>query len=778
MQLLRELAQRHLPHGRTLPEPEWRRRHNKILILLWVLAAVLPLYGIARGHAETHSFAGALSLVAIAGFASRARAPRVRASAMTAFGLCLASALTVHLSNGAIEAHFMFFVVIIVISLYEDWRPFLVAFGFVIIHHLTMGIVAHASVYNHAGNPWLLAGIHGGFVAAASIGCVVHWRLNEKVRDDSRRAGERARESEARFRSAFEEGPVGMALVEAARTGPGRLLQVNRTLCQQFGYRESALPGSELNQLLDAASITQMAQRVEALIAADIPVAHDELRLRHHDGHAFEGRVSMSLVRGAAGTARNLIIQIEDVTERNRLKVELQDLADRDPLTALLNRRRFGLELASRLEGGQPGGAVILVDLDAFKEVNDTLGHEAGDQLLVSVSAALREASRGEDIVARLGGDEFALLISQATPQEAKRVGQRIVRGLHEQAVSGQGSLVRHTTASVGIVVYPPATELTGDQLLNDADLAMYEAKDNGGNRCVVYSSDPGRTGIFEGAPSWPDRIRGALKDEQFALYAQPIINLETGDITNFELLLRMIGVDGEIILPSTFLAVAERRGMIRTIDRWVIRQAVGLLEDLTTGTRPGDPQHGQPIRLHVNISGRSLSDADFLGYIRKQLSPAGIDPSKVVFEITETAAITNVEDAGRFLTSLSQLGCGVALDDFGTGFGSLHYLKNLPVDFLKIDGQFIQNLTTNPDDLVVVESLVRMSRGLRMQTTAECVEDAATWKLLADLGVDFAQGFHIGRPGPARQVIGSKWKVAPVLPPAPNAVWPTISKE
>ena len=485
MQLLRELAQRHLPHGRTLPEPEWRRRHNKILILLWVLAAVLPLYGIARGHAETHSFAGALSLVAIAGFASRARAPRVRASAMTAFGLCLASALTVHLSNGAIEAHFMFFVVIIVISLYEDWRPFLVAFGFVIIHHLTMGIVAHASVYNHAGNPWLLAGNHGGFVAAASIGCVVHWRLNEKVRDDSRRAGERARESEARFRSAFEEGPVGMALVEATPTGPGRLLQVNRTLCQQFGYRESALPGSELNRLLDAASITQMAQHVEALIAAD-----DRSGRRDHPAEHV------------------------------------------------------------------PGG---------------------------------RRASRDD-------------------PHDRPRghpPGRRPARGPHDR-------------------------------------------------------NPPGRS-------------------------------------------------------PA----------------------------------RPADP----PARQHLG----SLA---------------------VVFEITETAAITDVEDAGRFLMSLSKLGCGIALDDFGTGFGSLHYLKNLPVDFLKIDGQFIQNLTTNPDDLVVVESLVRMSRGLRMQTTAECVEDAATWKLLADLGVDFAQGFHIGRPGPARQVIGSKWKVAPVLPPAPNAVWPTISKE
>jgi len=178
-----------------------------------------------------------------------------------------------------------------------------------------------------------------------------------------------------------------------------------------------------------------------------------------------------------------------------------------------------------------------------------------------------------------------------------------------------------------------------------------------------------------------------------------------------------------------------------------------------------------------VNISGRSLADGDFLGYIRTQLSRSGVDPSQLVFEITETAAITNVDDACRFPTSLSQLGCGIALDDFGTGFGSLHYLKKLPVDFLKIDGQFIQNLTTNPDDLVVVESLVRMSGGLRMQIAAECVEDAATLQLLVDLGVGFAQGFHIGRPGPARQVIGSRWTTASAPAPGGGA-WPTSSTE
>ena len=690
VRMLRTLVHLHLPQGRTLPEAEWGRRHGAILMVLWALGALLPLYGILRGHALDHDLASGAMLFAVAAVAARFGHRHAVASALTSYGLCLAAALAVHLADGAIEAHFMFFVVIIVISLYEDWRPFLIAFGFVVLEHGVMGVVDHGSVYSHAGNPWVLALVHGGFVAAAAIACIVSWRLNEDMRSESHIASERARESDARFRSAFDDGPVGMALAEVTEDRFGGLLQVNRTLCEQFGHSKEALTGADIFSLIDAGSIAHIRQRIEGLLDGRIGVAHDELRLHHGDGHSFEGRVSMSLVAGAPGASRDLIVQVEDVTERNRLTHELQDLADHDALAGLLNRRRFALELAARVgpdRRRRPGGAVILIDLDGFKEINDTLGHETGDELLVAVADALRSASREGDAVARLGGDEFALLIGAATAAEARRIGQRILKRVHERAVVGEGAHARHATASVGIVVYSPETELTGDQLLNDADLAMYEAKDDGGNRCAVYCADPGDTGATGGASSWPDRIRRALDEEQFALYAQPLLDLESGDVTSFELLLRMIGTDGEVIPPGAFLPVAERRGMIRTIDRWVIAQAVDLLADVTGGLRD-DVVAGGPLRLHVNLSGRSLADADFLGYIRAQLDRGGVDPSRLVFEVTETAAIANVDDACGFLTSLSALGCGIALDDFGAGFGSLHYLKNLPIDLLKIDGQ------------------------------------------------------------------------------------------
>ncbi|MEY2515324.1 MAG: hypothetical protein QOJ89_2682 [bacterium] len=757
---LRELARRHLPHGRTLPEAEWQRRHHGILAALWVLALILPLYGVARGHALVHDLVAGAMLLVLAAVASRLQHRHVLSSALTSYGLCLASAIGVHFSNGAIEAHFMFFVMIIIVSLYEDWRPFLIAFGFVVVHHGLMSSIDRSSVYDHAGNPWLIAVVHGAFVAAAGTACVVSWRLNERVRADSRRASDRASDSDARFRSAFEDGPIGMAVVDIADPGLGTLLQVNRTLCEQFGYGESVLAGRDLSTLLSPESITGVRRKIDGLVTGQAAVARADLRFMPCDGRGFEGTISMSLVAGTAGATRDLIVQIEDLTERNRLKHELQDLADHDPLTGLLNRRSFELELTNRLvvaERRGPG-AVILLDLDGFKEINDTLGHVAGDELLVAVADALRSAARHGDAVARLGGDEFALIIGESTAGNAQRAGQRILRRVHELAFIGSGASVRRANASMGILVYSAETELTGDQLLNDADLAMYEAKDKGGARCVVYSADACESGISGGSASWPDRIRRALDEERFAIYAQPMLDLHSGDITNFELLLRMVAPDGKIIAPGAFLPVAERRGMIRTIDRWVIRQAVDLVAELRS---PDGDSHDLPLHLHVNLSGRSLSDADFLGYIRAELARSGIDASQLVFEITETAAIENVGDACSFLTSLSALGCGIALDDFGAGFGSLHYLKNLPIDHLKIDGQFIQNLTTNPDDLVVVDSLVRMARGLRMHTTAEYIEDAATLQLVKDLGVDFAQGYHVGRPGPARQVIRARQTAA-----------------
>jgi diguanylate cyclase (GGDEF)-like protein/PAS domain S-box-containing protein len=740
------LLRRHLPSGRTLPRAEWQRRHRGILTVLWVLALLLPLYGLLNGQGEPHDLIAGLSLLVTAFVASRLQPHHSASSAVASLGLCGASALAVHLSSGAIEAHFMFFVMIIVVSMYEDWRPFLVAISFVVVHHLAAGIIDRASVYDHDGNPWTLAAIHGGFVLAASIAAVVSWRMNEDVRAQGRRAASLASESDARFRSAFEDGPVGMALIGAAGVTYGTLVRVNRTLCERFGYAEPELAGAHVSTLLDSVGQTRILDAIDDLREGRVTVFHDELALLDHAGGTFEGRLSMSLVAGC-GEIRDVIVQIEDVTERNRLARELKDLADIDPLTGLFNRRRFERELADQLASGRCG-AVVLLDLDNFKEVNDTLSHQTGDELLVAVGTALRERTRSTDVVARLGGDEFAVLIPGVPAEQAERVGAALVGRIAEQAVHASAAGLRRITASVGVVVHPAGTDLSGDVLLNDADLAMYEAKDAGGNRCVVYAAATAEGPAVVNQIAWPERIRRALDEEHLTLYAQPILEIASRKVTNYELLLRMLGPGGEVILPGAFLPVAERRGMIRTIDRWVVREAISLLE--------GRAADAAPVRLQVNLSARSLSDRDFLGFICDALAAAPVDPAALVFEVTETAAIASLDDAREFLTSLSALGCGIALDDFGSGFASFHYLKNLPFDELKIDGQFIKNLTTEPDDLVLVESLVALARGLGKRTVAEYVENAATLRLVRDVGIDFAQGYYVGRPAPALEVLAA----------------------
>jgi diguanylate cyclase (GGDEF)-like protein/PAS domain S-box-containing protein len=744
---MRSLVGRHLPSGQTLPRAEWERRHRGILTVLWALALALPLYGLARGHGVGNDVLGGLSLLVTAGVASRLAAHRV-ASSIASLGLCMASALAVYLSSGAIEAHFMFFVMIIVVSLYEDWRPFLVAIAFVVLHHGVAGVLEREAVYNHAGDPWILAAIHGGFVLAASIAAVVSWRMNEDVRAESRRASAHASTSDARFRSAFEDGPVGMALIGAGGPTRGVLVRVNQTLCQRFGYSEPELAGAHLSLLLDDAGEALVLDAINDLIDGRSAVFHDELALLDRHGETFEGRLSMSLVAGR-GDVHDVIVQIEDVTERNRLARELKDLADVDPLTGLFNRSHFERELSSRLaraRNGGRGGAVILVDLDNFKEVNDTLSHQAGDELLMATATALTERAQEADIVARLGSDEFAVLAAGVDAAQAGQLGAALVRRVAERAVHGVGADLRHTTASIGVVVYTADSQLTGGELLNDADLAMYEAKDAGGNRCVVYCATTPANSSAASQISWPDRIRRALDEDRLTLYAQPILDLAARKVTHYELLLRMLGSDGEVILPGAFLPVAERRGMIRTIDRWVVRQAIALLE--------GRPHDAESVRLQVNISARSLADDDFLRDICDALEHASIDPANLVFEVTETAAIASIDDARRFLTRLTERGCGIALDDFGTGFSSFHYLKNLPFDELKIDGQFIKNLTTDPGDLVLVQSLVALARGLGKRTVAECVENAATLRLVRDVGIDLAQGYYIGRPAPALPII------------------------
>jgi diguanylate cyclase (GGDEF)-like protein/PAS domain S-box-containing protein len=412
-----------------------------------------------------------------------------------------------------------------------------------------------------------------------------------------------------------------------------------------------------------------------------------------------------------------------DITERKQLELRLQHLADRDPLTGILNRRRLIEELERQLRyaaRSRRSGALLAVDLDHFKLANDTYGHAAGDRILRTVTEVLLARTRETDVVARLGGDEFTVILPEAGEGEAVRLARDLRQLLREPQIGAPISI------SVGIALFGEQ-ELTTDEILVCADTALYEAKERGGDQARVYS------GQASGALTWVQRIRTALVEDCFALYGQPIIDLRTEQVTHHELLIRMISEHGEIS-PAEFIPTAERFGLICDIDRWVTRRGLRLALD------------GQGVS--INLSAQSIGDQPIIASVRAAIAQ-GLNPAKVIFEITETAALSNITAAQQFAATLTDLGCSVALDDFGTGFGSFSQLKHIPATYLKIDIELVRKLTTSETDQQIVKATIAIAHSLNKLTIAEGVEDATTLAALREYGADQAQGFHIGRPKP-----------------------------
>jgi len=435
-----------------------------------------------------------------------------------------------------------------------------------------------------------------------------------------------------------------------------------------------------------------------------------------------------------------------DITERKHLESQLGHLANHDPLTDLFNRRHFQEELERHFAQARRYGshaALLFLDLDNLKNVNDSLGHRAGDALLVSLAGLLRERLRETDIVARLGGDEFAILLPRADRDQARAVGEQLREAVqhHRILISGQPIGV---TASIGIVLIPRHGTTVGEVFAR-ADLATYKAKENGRNCLAVYRPDKDWQAKAESRLGWHQRIREAVEKDLFLLTAQPILHLGSNQISQYELLLRMVGEGGAIVHPGAFLDMAERFGEIQAIDRQVVRRAIQLIAERHRA--------GRELRLEVNLSSKAFADRELLPMIEHELAATAIPPSSLVLEVTETAAIANIHQAERFVRTLKALGCQFALDDFGVGFSSFYRLKHLPVDYLKIDGSFIRNLPHDPLNQHLVKAIVEVARGLGIWTIAEWVGDEETVNMLREYGAGYAQGFHIGRPRALRSV-------------------------
>jgi diguanylate cyclase (GGDEF)-like protein/PAS domain S-box-containing protein len=543
-----------------------------------------------------------------------------------------------------------------------------------------------------------------------------------------------------RFESAFSNAPIGMALIDMR----GHWLQVNDSLCSITGYSRDELLEGSLAAITHPDDVDLDAHDRARLLSGEIPSYQVEKRYAHARGRLGWALFTFSIVRDQNGIPLHLIAQVQDISDRKQAEGRLVYLTDHDFLTGAFNRRRFEQELYREIERSRrypTGGAVVLLDLDNFKEINDAFGHHAGDDLLKGITAALRARIRHTDVLARFGGDEFAVLLPEVTIEEAEVVAVELVKALG-QHTSALGDQVIRVTASAGVAAFHGLSDI---QVLAHADHAMYEAKKGGRNRVVLYApSTAGRLRATDRVDE-VDRLRRALQDQRFELYCQPILDLQTDQVSQYELLLRLRD-DDDVVVPGVFLYAAERFGLIQAIDAWVIGEAVRLIGEHTRA--------GREIALAVNLSGKSIGDREVAAIAERAISEHAIDATRLIFEVTESTVIANIEDAKRFAARMRRLGCRFALDDFGSGFGSFFYLKNLPFDYIKIDGNFVRGLGQSRTDQLIVEAIARIAEGMKKQTIAEFVTDDAGLAVLKQAGVDFAQGYHIGRPAPVREAL------------------------
>jgi diguanylate cyclase (GGDEF)-like protein/PAS domain S-box-containing protein len=444
------------------------------------------------------------------------------------------------------------------------------------------------------------------------------------------------------------------------------------------------------------------------------------------------------------GQVLGAVLVFSDVTEMRRVTRQLVQQAAHDALTGLVNRREFERRLEHALESAKGQGiqhALCYLDLDRFKLINDSVGHVAGDRLLQQVSGLLRQKVRARDTLARLGGDEFSLLIEHCPLEKAVEIAKSLVATLRDLRFVWQ-SRSFEISVSVGVVPITSAVENTGE-LLAQVDVACYTAKDLGRNRVYVYhTSDPELARRHTEMLHIAD-LKGALQEGRFRLYCQPIVALSpSNDHLRYEFLLRLVDAQGESASPKTFIMAAERYGLMATIDRWVIRKALHHAAEC----------HSLMAGIAINISGNSLNDEGLLAFVREVLAETVFPPERLCFEITETAAITNLRQATHFVTEMKKTGCRFALDDFGSGLSCFTYLKHLPVDYLKIDGSFVQGMLNDPIDRAMVAAIHQVGQTMGIRTIGECAENEAIVQELREIGVDFAQGNALGSPSPVEE--------------------------
>jgi diguanylate cyclase (GGDEF)-like protein/PAS domain S-box-containing protein len=507
-------------------------------------------------------------------------------------------------------------------------------------------------------------------------------------------------------------------------------------------------PLTEVFQVVDEGTRTPLTDPVRrCLDEGKVVESPGHALLLSADGAEYSIRDSAAPIFDPDGTPVGAVVVFKDVTQLRGMEREMIYLASHDALTGLINRREFEVRLKRALRNARGDGrqhVLLYLDLDEFKVINDTCGHPAGDEMLQQITALLRSRVRRSDTLARLGGDEFGVLLEDCPIDQARQIAEEIRRTVREFRFRSKDQMF-DVGVSIGFV---PIDRNSGDlpQVMGAADAACYTAKQGGKNRVHEYEMDDTTVAERYGEMQWIHRIHGAFEDRRFRLFyqfIQPLGEVTTGRELLCEVFLRMLDRSGKVIAPTAFIPAAERYRLIESLDRWVVKTAFNALAEAQRR------EVSRPVLFALNISGQAMGEEGFLAFVVEQIEESGVDPRRICFEMTETAAISKLDSAIHFISVLKAKGCRFILDDFGSGLSSFSYLRDLPVDFLKIDGEFVQNMLEDRVKRAMVESINQIGHVLGLQTIAEWVENRQTLEVLKELGVDYAQGYWLCRPQP-----------------------------
>jgi Amt family ammonium transporter len=538
----------------------------------------------------------------------------------------------------------------------------------------------------------------------------------------------------------------------------GRVEFANLAAEGMTGYSSRQMVGrrlTEVYRVFDESSVGKDPLTLEKIINGE----EIQLVLKHREGLSLPVRQSITRLKDEVGSLESVVLVFKDTSQSRKLAAQLNWQSSHDPVTRLFNRTEFDRQLTTLLE--QPviegcGHCLLYLDIDRFKIVNDNCGHAAGDELLRQLASLIKRCIRNSDLLARLGGDEFGILLTQCSVEVAERIADSIrlsIQGF--RFVYGEKSFSQ--SVSIGMV---PIDDQSSDleQILSFADSACFSAKEEGRNKIHIYDPLGSSAAKRHGEAKWVTRIRSALDDDRFTLYVQPIKSIAGNDVAEYvEVLIRMLDESGELILPGAFIPAAERFGLMPNVDRWVIDRLIRYIVDIRgVDNQGGDNRQtcqATGRRYFVNLSGQSLCDEDVLQMILDRIKHYDLPKGMLCFEVTETAAISNLTSAERFMRTLQRFGCEFALDDFGSGLSSFSYLKHLPVEYLKIDGAFVKEMLDNVIDDSMVDAINRIGHIMGLETIAEFVENSRVLDRLKDIGIDYAQGYGICRPYPIEQL-------------------------